>query len=63
VSGQKLKVDEAFLRRCILDPEATRVAGYPPDMPTFQGLINEEGLLQIISYIKSLAKGGRTTTP
>lgn len=61
--GQKVVADEGQLRRCILNPSANRVAGYPPIMPTFQGLINEEGLLQIISYIKSLAKGERTTTP
>jgi mono/diheme cytochrome c family protein len=32
-------------------------------MPTFQGQISEEGLMQIISYIKSMAKKERTTTP
>jgi hypothetical protein len=25
-------------------------------MPTFQGLISEEGILQLIAYIKSLSK-------
>ena len=25
-------------------------------MPTFQGLISEEGLLQLVAYIKSLSK-------
>ena len=27
-------------------------------MPTFQGLVNEEGLLQLLAYIKSLPAGG-----
>jgi len=28
-------------------------------MPTFQGQISEEGLLQIIAYIKSLKRGAQ----
>jgi cytochrome c oxidase subunit 2 len=43
------------------------VAGYQPIMPTFQGLISEEGLLQLVAYIRSLtppAKApGASTTP
>jgi len=31
-------------------------------MPTFQGQIGEEGLLQIIAYIKSLGRGGKSGT-
>jgi hypothetical protein len=30
-------------------------------MPTFQGLISEEGLLQLVSYIKSLSKPNPAT--
>ena len=29
-------------------------AGFQPIMPTFQGLVSEEGLLQLIEYVKSL---------
>ena len=40
-------------------PSSTRRPGssraIPPIMPTFQGLISEEGLLQLIAYIKSLS--------
>jgi hypothetical protein len=32
------------------------VAGYQPLMPTFQGLVTEEGVLQLIEYIKSLGR-------
>ncbi len=52
--GQTVMADEAYLRESILIPGAKIVAGYKPVMPTFQGQINEEGLLQIIAYIKSL---------
>ena len=56
---RKLTADEAYLRTCILTPSKNRVAGYPPIMPTFQGQISEENLLQILAYIKSLAQGER----
>jgi len=46
----------------VLYPTAKIVAGYQPIMPTFQGLISEEGLLQLIAYIRSLG-GGKTGTP
>jgi len=46
--------DEAYIRESILNPTAKIVAGFQPLMPTFQGLINEEQLLQLIEYVKSL---------
>ena len=30
------------------------VRGYQPVMPVFQGMINEEQVMQLVSYIKSL---------
>ena len=48
--------DDAYIRESILNPNAKIVAGYKPDvMPSFQGQISEEGILQLIVYIKSLA--------
>ena len=35
-------------------PQAKIVDGFQPIMPTFQGLVTEEQLLQLIAYIKSL---------
>jgi cytochrome c oxidase subunit 2 len=58
--GQTVTADEGYLRESMLNPGAKVVAGYPLIMPTFQGQITEEGLLQIISYIKSLSKAERT---
>ncbi len=54
-NGQTVIADEAYLRESIVNPQAKLVAGYPTIMPTFQGLIGEEGLLQLIAYIKSLS--------
>ncbi len=58
--GRTVTADEAYIRESILDPQAKIVAGYPPIMPTFKGLISEDGILQIIAYIKSLKREERT---
>ena len=52
--GGKVVVDEAYLRESILNPSAKITDGYQPVMPTFQGLVSEEQLLQLIEYVKSL---------
>jgi cytochrome c oxidase subunit 2 len=53
-SGEMVVVDEAYVRESILNPSAKVTAGYQPIMPTFQGLVSEEGLLELIEYVKSL---------
>ncbi|MGE3541215.1 MAG: cytochrome c oxidase subunit II [Candidatus Tectimicrobiota bacterium] len=52
--GETVVVDEAYVRESILQPNAKVATGFAPVMPTFQGQISEEGLLQIIAYIRSL---------
>ena len=54
--GSTVKADEAYIRESILQPQAKIVAGYEPVMPTFQGLVTEEDVLQLIEYIKSLGR-------
>jgi cytochrome c oxidase subunit 2 len=53
-SGEKLVVDEGYVRESILNPAAKIAAGFQPIMPTFQGLVTEEQLLQLVEYVKSL---------
>ena len=53
-SGESVVVDEAYIRESILNPAAKVVAGFQPVMPSFQGQVSEEGVLQLIAYIKSL---------
>jgi cytochrome c oxidase subunit 2 len=53
-NGETVVVDEAYLRESILNPGAKITAGFQPVMPAFQGLVSEEGLLQLIEYLKSL---------
>ncbi len=63
-NGEKVTADEDYLRESILNPQARVTAGYQPIMPTFQGLVSEEGLLQLIEYIKSLkTRVAEGTTP
>jgi cytochrome c oxidase subunit 2 len=59
--GRTITADEAYIRESILQPSAKIVAGYQPLMPTFQGLVTEEGVLQLIEYIKSLGRNPGTT--
>jgi len=53
-NGQTVVADDAYIRESILAPQAKIVAGYGRIMPTFQGVISEDQLLQLIAYIKSL---------
>src|SRR5579872_880114 len=62
-TGQTVKADEAYVRESILDPSAKIVAGYQNIMPSFQGLVTEEDLLQLIEYIKSLGKPQQQAAP
>jgi cytochrome c oxidase subunit 2 len=54
--GGTATVDEAYLRESIVNPQAKVHVGYQPIMPTFQGLVTEEQLLQLIAYVRSLGQ-------
>lgn len=56
IDGRKVTADDNYLRESIVNSQAKVVAGYQPVMPVFQGMIGEENLMQLISYIKSLKK-------
>jgi len=51
--GATVVADEAYLRESITNPNKQLVAGYPPTMPPY-GYLKEEQLNQLIAYIKSL---------
>ena len=53
-TGQTVKADEAYLRESIINPQAKLVAGFGPIMPTFQGQVSEDQLVQLLAFIKSL---------
>jgi cytochrome c oxidase subunit 2 len=52
-SGETVTADENYLRESILDPGAKIVKGFPNLMPSFRGQVTEDGLLQLIAYIRS----------
>jgi cytochrome c oxidase subunit 2 len=47
--------DDNYIRESILNPQAKIVKGFTGIMPTFQGQVNEEDLLKLLVYIKSLS--------
>lgn len=56
--GGSAIADEDFLRAAILEPTRNRVAGYAPIMPSFAGQLDEEQVVALVAYIKSLDAGG-----
>jgi cytochrome c oxidase subunit II len=58
--GKTVVADEDYIRESIVDPRAKIVAGYQPIMPIFKGLVSEEGILQLIAYIRTVGQQERT---
>jgi len=54
-SGQTVIADENYIRESILNPQAKIVAGYDPIMPAFLGQVDEQQLIYLLTYIKSLS--------
>jgi cytochrome c oxidase subunit 2 len=55
--GGTATVDDGYIRESIVNPQAKIVNGFQPIMPTFQGLVTEEQLLQLIAYVRSTTPG------
>ncbi len=53
-SGEKVLVDDGYIRQSILEPQKQITKGFPPIMPSFQGQISEREILGLIELIKSL---------
>jgi cytochrome c oxidase subunit 2 len=52
--GTSTIADERYIHDSVMLPRKDVVAGYEPIMPSFQGQIAEDDLLDIVEYIKSL---------
>ncbi len=61
--GSVVKADESYLRESIVNPTARVVAGFQPIMPTFQGVVSEEQLMQLVAYIQTLKREGQGAPP
>jgi cytochrome c oxidase subunit 2 len=53
-NGQTIVADENYIKTSVVNPQAAIVSGYPPVMPTYQGLIKDRELNALIEYIKTL---------
>ena len=54
--GSTLTADEEYLQESIRRPQEKIVAGYPPSMPTYDTILTDQELLQLVEYIKSLSE-------
>ena len=48
-----ITVDEAYLRRSILEPNADVVKGFPPVMPSFAGVLKDSEISAIVGFLRS----------
>ena len=53
--GTTVIADDRYIRDSVLLPRKEIAAGYAPIMPTFAGQIDEQDILDLIAYIRSLA--------
>jgi cytochrome c oxidase subunit 2 len=61
--GATVVADASYVRESIVNPLAKVVNGYDGIMPTFQGLVTEDQIQQLIEYVKSIGpQAGRATT-
>ena len=58
-----VKADDNYIRESILNPQAKIVRGFAPVMPTFQGQVNEDDLLKLLAYVKSIGAQRTPATP
>jgi len=52
--GSQVLVNDAYIRDAILNPSQHVTAGFAPIMPTYKGQISEEGLIDLVEFIKNL---------
>jgi cytochrome c oxidase subunit 2 len=54
--GRTVVADDNYIHESVMNPQAKIVKGFGPPslMPTFQGQLSEEKVLQLIAYLKTL---------
>jgi len=58
-NGETRVVDESLIEQAILTPNSVHLPNYKPVMPTYQGQIDQDQMLQLIAYVKSLGSEER----
>jgi cytochrome c oxidase subunit 2 len=61
--GRTVVADERFLHDAILAPNLQVPAGYESTMPSYRGQVDEEQILEIVAYLKSLRERPAGDTP
>lgn len=51
--GNTVVFDESYVRESLASPRAKAQAGYPPTMPSFDGLLQEREIVAVIEYIRT----------
>jgi len=51
--GSRVTVDEEYIRRSILEPQADIVAGFQPVMPTYAGTLTPEDIDALVAFVKA----------
>jgi cytochrome c oxidase subunit 2 len=54
--GSVVIADDQYLHDSILLPNKQITAGYDPLMPTYQGQLGEEEVMQLVAYIRALGE-------
>jgi cytochrome c oxidase subunit 2 len=52
--GRTINMDETYIKRSLMSPQAESRPGYPATMPSFEGTLKESEIQGIIAFIKSL---------
>ena len=53
--GSSAKVDDNYIHRSIIEPNAQIVEGFPPNMmPSFKGQVTDDDISDLIAFIKTI---------
>jgi len=52
--GTSVTVDDNYIRKSLLEPNAQVVSGFTPQMPSFAGQLNDEQITALVEFIKSV---------
>jgi cytochrome c oxidase subunit 2 len=52
--GGSVTVDAAYVKSSIIDPAAQIVAGFPPIMPSYKGILSDREIEAVTAYIQTL---------
>ena len=53
--GRAVTADESFLREAIVLPDQHLPAGYQPVMPSYAKAVDEQGLVELVAYLRTLS--------